>query len=871
MAPVTKPLESTAAPQREASGRIAEDAEDAEHREKSSAAFRLFRVSRDKIKVAASTECAPHQAAPSTVLAQASCIHCGTGFRPSAHRPDFCCAGCQFVHDLITKNGLSKFYELQDDGIQPVKSLVFQQRDFTWLTALVESAEASGESTCELELGLQGISCIGCVWLIEKVVGSTEGVLDVRIDPAVGTCLLRWQRGGCDVVQLAQRLQSFGYLLGPRGEKTAGGNRALAIRLGLCAAFAANTMLFTLPGYLGMATGSEYTVLFDRLTFAFSTLSLLVGGSYFFTRSWHSLRQGILHIDLPISLGLLAAYVGSVVAWTRGATGFRYFDFVSIFVFLMLVGRWLQQKAVERNRNRLLDTHGDMPPVEVVETGEKLPVASILRTTQFLIAPGQAIPVRSKLHSEAASLGMEWINGESETTTARRGRVVPSGAINCSQHPIALEALEPWEHSLLYRLLKSAPGAPHRHTALERFIRGYLVVVLTVGSLGFAGWWWAAGDLLLATQVLVSILVVSCPCASGVAIPLADDLAAASLRRIGIFVRQASLWARLDRVKKILFDKTGTLTLETIALRNPEALAALHADEKRVLLAMVNHNLHPVSCCLRETLLAEGIGEIATPPVEEHVGIGLEIHADDAVWRLGRPGWAGSFPEENADHAEEAEHAENSSANIRVLRVPNETAHHADGLFTRNGAVLAAFRFGDDLRSDATDEIRALERRGCEVFILSGDRRAKVHALSHRLALRHANCFAEMTPQDKADWVIAHDQHDTLLIGDGANDSLAFNAAWCTGTPAIDRGLLEHKADFYFLGRNLGGIRALLEVAATRRRTVRRVIAFALAYNTAAIALCLAGWMNPLLAAVLMPASSLVSLAIVVGSITRKH
>ncbi|MGB8168063.1 MAG: heavy metal translocating P-type ATPase metal-binding domain-containing protein [Chthoniobacteraceae bacterium] len=775
---------------------------------------------------------APVIEAPPT---SAVCIHCGSAFRPTTHRPDFCCAGCQFVHDLIIKNGFAKFYELQDTGIQPVKSVVFQQRDLTWLSSLVTTAEAASDPVCELELGVQGISCIGCVWLIENVGSHLPGVLDLRVDPALGRCDLRWRRGDCDVPGLARQLQSFGYLLGPRGEKAATANRALTIRLGVCAALAMNTMLFTLPGYLGMESSFEFAALFDKLTLLFSTLSFVVGGSYFFGRSWHSLRQGMLHIDLPISLGLIAAYAGSVFAWARGATAFQYFDFVSIFVFLMLVGRWLQQKAVERNRNRLLESHGEMPPVEEVETGEKLPVASLTRGVKFLVAPGQAIPVRSRLHSEAAALGLEWINGESEATTARRGRVVSSGAINCGQHPIELEALEPWSHSLLFRLLKSVPGGPHRHTALERFIRGYLSVVLVVGGAGFLGWWLATGDLLRSLQVLISVLVVSCPCASGVALPLADDLAAGALRKIGVFVRNASLWARLDRVKKILFDKTGTLTLETIALRNPEALAALHPEEKRVLLALVNHNLHPVSCCLREALLAEGVGEMTTPAPDEHIGIGLELRIDHDLWRLGRAGWAGTG--------------------------------HGDGLFSRNGTVLAEFRFGDDLRSDAADEVHALERRGCEVFILSGDRQAKVKALSHRLNLRATHCVAELTPEQKAEWVTAHDAHDTLLIGDGANDSLAFNSAWCTGTPAVDRGLLEHKADFYFLGRNLGGIRALLETADARRRTVRRVIGFAIAYNTVAIALCLTGHMSPLLAAVLMPASSLVSLAIVVSSL----
>jgi P-type Cu2+ transporter len=184
-------------------------------------------------------------------------------------------------------------------------------------------------------------------------------------------------------------------------------------------------------------------------------------------------------------------------------------------------------------------------------------------------------------------------------------------------------------------------------------------------------------------------------------------------------------------------------------------------------------------------------------------------------------------------------------------------------MFSRDGAPLAAFQFGEEARADALEEITFMRERGCAVHILSGDRRAKVAAMADRLQLPSENCEAGMSPQAKADWLRALDDRDTLYLGDGANDSLAFDAAWCTGTPAIDRGLLEQKADFYFLGRGLNGVRALLDTAAQRRRTARAVVAFAIAYNAIAIALCLAGRMSPLAAAILMPASSLVSLAIV--------
>lgn len=764
------------------------------------------------------------------VIDQKVCIHCGTPFRPAQHRPDFCCAGCQFVHDLITKNNLGQFYDLQE-GLTPVKSLVFQKRDYTWMEEPVRLAEQ--QSTPTLLFDVQGLSCIGCVWLIEKLFNRKPGALAIRVDPTLGQLELRWQAGMLDVVSFVRELQSFGYLVGPPGKSDPHTDRSLTVRIGLCAALAMNAMLFTLPGYLGMRADFQFAGLFERLQLILGTLSFLIGGSYFLVRTWRSVRQGILPMDLPISIGLIAAYLGSTMAWTRGAQGFVYFDFVAMFTFLMLVGRWLQQKTVERNRRQLLAAQADPSPVINAETGDKLPVSEVQAGVAFIVAPGQTVPVRALLCSKAATLGLEWINGESEPVVANRGRLVTAGAVNCSQEAITLEALESWRDSLLARLLHIPPTAIPRDLVLERFIRGYILAVSALALVGFCGWWVTNGQLLPALQVFISILVVSCPCASGVALPLTRDLAAARLRRAGVFIRESEIWAKLAWVRHIVFDKTGTLTLETISLRNPEALQALTEDERSILLAMVRENRHPVSGCLREQLLADGVAPAQVGEVVEHVGFGLKLKHEGSLWWLGR-----------------------ASSSSRLGCV-----------FIRDDSVLGSFDFGEEARADAVEEIAALKARGCHIFILSGDRRDRVATMARKLGLSESDCHGELSPEEKAAWLENYDVQDTLFLGDGANDSLAFDAAWCAGTPAIDGGLLEQKADFYFLGRGLNGVRLLLDTAARRRRVARAVVAFALAYNTVAIALCLMGRMNPLLAAILMPASSLVSLAIVIGGL----
>ncbi len=781
------------------------------------------------------------------------CRHCGEPVPTGAAHPGFCCAGCQFVHGLIAEQGLEKFYDLQNAPLPPAQAFVFQKRDYAWLAAQSALAEASAQNgEASLALDLQGISCLGCVWLVERLFRQRPGALAVEVAPALGRVELRWQPGVCDLVAFAAEVQRFGYLLGPVDEPggtrtTRKGAGTLVKRMGLCGAFAMNAMLFTVPLYFGMTAQTDrlYTV-FVRLAFLFATLAFVSGGSYFFKRAWRGLREGVLHLDLPIALGLVAAYTGSLYAWRVGEAAFLYFDFIATFTFLMLVGRWAQESAVEKNRNRLLARQAGPGEVTLLPRDgapTRHAATALIRGDRYTVAPGGLVPVRSRLRSSAATLGLAWINGESAPHAAGAGQIIPSGAISASQEPVELEALEPWQSSLLCALMKIHPRM-ERHLGMERFLRGYILTVLIVAALGAAGWWAATGEVVRALQVLTSVLVVSCPCAVGIALPLADAVAAGRLRGAGVFIREPGLWQRILSVRKVVFDKTGTLTLETVALRNPETLNALSPLDRITLLALVSENPHPVSAALRNALLASGVrlGEGQPPLPHEVVGHGLELAHAGALWRLGRPGW----------------HTPTPAAGV---------AGH-DAAFSRNGVILATFHFAEAPRPDAAHEVAALRQAGCSIHLLSGDRPEKAVAMAKALGIPDAH--GGLTPEQKASWLTTHDRHDTLFIGDGANDSLAFDRAHCTGTPTIEHGLLEHKADFYFLGRGLSGVRRLMSVARMRRRTVRRVVAFSITYNTVAVGLSLAGWMNPLLAAILMPISSLISLGIVFGTAKGK-
>ncbi len=808
----------------------------------------------------------------------ASCRHCGAPLLDDRMRASgFCCAGCSYVFRLVHEHGLAGYYRIKDDITTPADAAVFQSRDYAWLETLQVAAEGGAGSPSaiavkdagrvgrdlragrsaipELTLDVQGISCAGCVWLIERIFQQQPGARDINVNAQYGTMRVRWVRGEFSAAEFARKLQAFGYLAGPPGETVAEPeSRGLVKRIGLCAAFALNVMLFSLPAYFGMTPGYEWAGLFGLLSLLFGTLSLFVGGTYFLTRAVHAVRERALHIDLPIAIGIVGAYAGSLYGWLAGEARFVYFDFVSTFILLMLVGRWAQVAAIERNRRRLLSQQPKPQRVRLAD-GRELPPEE-LRTGQTLVlAAGQTLPVEARLEAGEAAFSLASINGEAAPRVFRTGQRVPAGAVNLGRAGLRLATLQGWNESLLAQLLTPGERAGERQVFFERIVRGYLIGILAVAAAAGIGWWFATGDASRTWSVVTAVLVVSCPCAIALAFPLADEMATVALRRRGVFIREGDLWSKLARVRKLVFDKTGTLTLETPLLQNPEALDALDATARAALFALVRDNPHPVSQCLSENLHAAG--SIAPPPaaddasvageVEEIVGCGVSA----GPWSLGRAGWL--------------------PAGQGQCRLIGDIETEASGTdFARDGAVLARFRFADTARPDARAEIAALGAAGFSTFILSGDRSEKVAALAAELGLRPEDALGGLTPRDKADWFDRHDgADDALMLGDGANDSLAFDRALCRGTPVIHRGVLERKADFYYLGRGIGGLRALFAVNSIRRRTQAAILIFSVSYNVLAVGLAVAGRMNPLVAAALMPLSSLATLVIVTVGMRR--
>ena len=286
------------------------------------------------------------------------CRHCGAPLPTDGSGDGFCCNGCRYVYELIRQEGLDHYYALRDRPVPPVGMEAFEDRDYADLEAAWLSADTSEGGIASMDMRLRGISCVGCVWLVEKLFSRYPGALRIDIDPQRGTVRILADRTAFPLVPFVSELQRFGYSLIPIDDSLAEGSKPdgdgrLGRRIGVCSFLAMNTMMAVLPSYFGMSPDDPLAPTLRLLAAVLASFSAAYGGGYFFLRAWNALKAGTLHMDLPIALGLIVAWVGSMFGWAVGRPDLFYFDFVAVFTVLMLVGRWFQEWVTETRPNLL--------------------------------------------------------------------------------------------------------------------------------------------------------------------------------------------------------------------------------------------------------------------------------------------------------------------------------------------------------------------------------------------------------------------------------------------------------------------------------------------------------------------------------------
>jgi Cu2+-exporting ATPase len=752
----------------------------------------------------------------------AVCLHCASPLGDGDET--FCCVGCRFVYGLLETERLGRYYDLRGPRGTPATTTARRTEvDRGWLLELEAKLDAVRGTTepVTLALDVQGIHCSACVWLLEELFRRTgDGALSIVVNPALGTITIVAE-GTFPLRAWVEHVERFGYLLGPSLKERAPRHSTLLLRMGICIALAMNTMLFAIARYAGLAD-TPIALLFSRLELVLAYVSFVVGGSVFLASAWRARRARVLHLDLPIALGLVLALAGSTWSFFAGRSA-TYFDTLTVFTALMLVGRFLQERVIEKNRRQLLESdgveglltrrlHGGL--VQVVRCVE------IALADELVIAPGDLIPVDATLTAERATISLDWIDGESAPRAIAKGAHVPAGAFNAGASAIVVRALTSFGASPLVRLLRATrPREADVARATpwwRRLTRAYVVAVLAAATVAFVAWSIAAG-VPRALEITTAVLVVTCPCAFGIATPLAYELVQSGLRRAGLFVRSPGFLDRATAVRRIVFDKTGTLTTGALARADVAALAAFSSDEIHALYNLVVRSAHPRSGAIRDALDRTNVQATFDPELDvtEQTGKGLELTAGGHVYRLDAHG------------------------------------------YSIDGVVRARLDVDEQLRPDARHEIDLLREGGLDVLILSGDQQSRVNELADRLGVPRSHAIGSASPEEKAELVAHLDHGDLLMIGDGINDGLAVERATCSGTPAVDRPFMPARSDFYFTTPGLAPIGLALRASTELARVVRRNLRIAVVYNIGSVCLAWAGLMSPLLAAVVMPITSI--------------
>tara|TARA_R110000764_G_scaffold62196_1_gene132389 strand:- start:5323 stop:7476 length:2154 start_codon:yes stop_codon:yes gene_type:complete len=694
---------------------------------------------------------------------------------------------------------------------------------------LAESVVQREIATADVILSLPTIHCAACIGTVERSLRTMPGVEDARVNLSLKRVSVR-TRTLTDAALVA-RLQAAGYEAHPMDSavldngKDPEGQRLL-VKLAVAGFAMMNVMLFSVAIWSGAADSTRD--LFHMISAAISLPAVLFCGQPFFASAWSALRVRRLNMDVPISLAILLAAGMSFYEVLNGGLH-SYFDAALSLTFFLLVGRYLDH----RSRRTARSAARDLAALEVhsahklVQGSTQTVPVSYLRVGDIVMIPtGVRVPVDGTLVSLEATTDRAFLTGETAAIRSVMGNPVQAGEINLGA-PFKVQATAVGADTTLRRvaaMVEMAENSRNSYTALaDRAAAIYAPVVHLLALLAFLGWAVLGGDLRQALNVAVAVLIITCPCALGLAVPAVSTAAIARLYAKGFLVKSGTALERLAEVDMALFDKTGTLTVPASkAVRD-----LLTPAQQAVARALAQSSTHPVS---RAVLAALPAGEAATlSNVIEVPGRGVQGLGPDGLAQLGDGGWLG------ADF---------------------------DGPGLRIGCAPAiALPLSEHLRDGAQAAIDGLRDMGLRPGIISGDRAAVVTPLADALGVTDHQAGVTATAKHDRLQALADGGHRVMMVGDGLNDAAALAAAHASVAPSSALDAARNAADIVILNDSLADLPLLIKVARATTRLSKQNFAIAALYNCIAVPVALAGLATPLLAAIAMSVSSLTVLA----------
>ncbi len=785
------------------------------------------------------------------------CDHCGlpvpAGLVDTEAELQFCCSGCRLAYEIINDHGLGGFYGLRerlDQKAQPAKSSGRAFADFDDPAFFARYVTGLPDGLATVELYLEGIHCAACVWLVERIPTAMPGVVEIRLDFGRALAVITWDPSVAGLSEIAQFLDGIGYQPHPfRGASTRDlarqESRALLIRIAVAGALAGNVMLLAFALYGGHFHGisPEYRAIFRWLSLLLTLPSVGWCARPFFQGAVGALRTRTLHMDLPIAVGILAGFIqGSFnIVFDRGEI---YFESVTALIFLLLAGRYIQQnqQRAAAGASELLFSLSPSTARLVEDDGiREVPIEALGEGSIIEVLAGDTIPGDGVIVQGRSNLDRSLLTGESRPETTGEGEYVHAGTVNLSA-PLRIRIEKTGEETRVGHLMRLVEEGARLKAPIVRLadrISGWFVasvLVLAVITLMI----WLPLDPDHAVEHAVALLIVSCPCALGLATPLAISAALAAAARSGILIKNGAALEILARSGTMLLDKTGTLTegrMQVVRWWGSERAKGLIA-------ALEAQSTHPVATALVDAFATDDCPKATD--IHQTTGAGIVGMVEGFRVAVGSVTFAEALLTGplNSDVTAQVEAATAEALTPVIVIV--------------DGVIEGVAALGDPLRNDTAPTLVGIKHRGWRLALLSGDHPAVVSAVADRIGIPENKAKGGVSPEEKVEVVrAAACQGPVVMVGDGVNDAAALAAATVgIGVHGGAEAALA-AADIYLTRPGVEPVLDLLEGARRTLRVIRRNLILSLTYNITAAALAMTGHMSPILAAVLMPLSSI--------------
>jgi len=692
-----------------------------------------------------------------------------------------------------------------------------------------------------LHLAVENLHCGGCVQRIERALAALPGVLSGRVNMTMRRLYVQWSPDEIEAGRILQAVEELGYRVVPYDpqalhDEAEAEDRSLLRAMAVAGFAAANVMLLSVAVWAGHASGDMGPATRDLLHWVSALIALpavAYAGRPFYRSAMAALRQGSLNMDVPISLAVVLAAAMSLYETATGGIH-AYFDASVALLFFLLIGRFLDRRARSRARSaaeQLLLLGAEAATVINDDGGRRaVPVGEVRPGMRVFVAPGDRVPVDGVVANGDSELDTSLVTGETLPRAVAPGAVVHAGTMNLSA-PLTLTVSAAGDDTLLagiVRLMDAALQGRARYLRLaDRMARIYAPTVHIAALVTFLGWWLVAGSSWqVALLAAVAVLIVTCPCALGLAVPAVQVVASGRLFARGVLVTVGDGLERLAQADVLVFDKTGMLTMGRPQLRGRDRF---DPADLRLAASLAAGSRHPLC-----QALVRAAGPVAPlDGVREEPGRGLSADTASGELRLGSRRWCAVGDVATVD------------ADLELwLRRP--------------GAAPVRFRFADQLRDGAAATVQAWRRQGLAIELISGDRPEAVRQVADAAGIERWQ--AEVAPDAKVAHLqaLAGQGHRPAMAGDGLNDAAALAAAHVSLSPSTAADVTRTAADFVIQGDSLAPLTETVTVSRAARRLILQNFALAIAYNCVAVPLAMAGLVTPLIAAIAMSSSSLV-------------